>query len=174
MIFASLGDCTELRPLFPRHASELAACVHSARAHLASWTVLAARVTDTESARVLLEEYSDPPRYFGIWRNGMLAGGALFRSISISDSTCEIGGWLIPEAQGHGLITAAFRQLITWATEDQRLDRVELHTSAENDRARAVAERLGMRLSAVHPESCVLNGIRHDSEVWALQSAEWR
>lgn len=174
MIFASLGDCIELRPLVPRYAAELASCVDGARGHLASWTVLAARVTDTETARVLLEEYSDPPRYFGIWRNRMLVGGALFRSINESDSMCEIGGWLIPEAQGHGLITAAFRQLITWATEDLKLDRIELHTSTENDRARAIAGRLGMRLSEVRPESFVLNGIRQRSEVWTLRREEWR
>lgn len=174
MIFASLGDCIELRPLVPRNASELASCVDDARDHLTAWTVLAHRVTDSESAHVLLEEYFDPPRYFGIWRNRKLVGGTLFRTISISDSTCEIGGWLIPEAQGHGLITAAFRQMITWAIEDLKLDQVELHTSTENDRARAIAGRLGMRLRAVHPESFVLNGIRHDSEVWALQGTEWR
>lgn len=168
--FCSDSVGVELRPLVPRHAVELASCVDNARDHLAPWTMLAARVTDAESARGLLEEYSDPPRCFGIWLENQLVGGALFRIYDTDSGICEVGGWLTPCAEGQGLITRAFRQLIDWA-EEQGISRVELRSSPDNKRARAIAQRLGMNLEATHHQLFRLNGEWHDCEVWALECA---
>jgi RimJ/RimL family protein N-acetyltransferase len=179
MFARRLGAGAELRPLEPWQAAELAACVDRARDDLARWTVLASRVVDVTSARQLLQQYADMQardkgRYLGIWLDGVLVGGVLFRTFDTATGICEVGAWLAPEAQGQGLATEALRCMIDWAVGVRGMQRVELHASPANERGWSLAPRLGMTREAVLRSAFTLNGTRHDSEVWAILASEWR
>lgn len=173
-----LGDDADLRPLEPSHAHELLAAVDAARQHLAEWTVLATRVVDLASARALLQHFADlhardAGRYLGIWLHGTLVGGVLFRSFDTRTGVCEVGAWLVPTGQGRGLVTQALRHMIDWAIRERGMHRVELRASPANARGRAIAPRLGMTREGMLRGAFVLNGMRHDSEVWSVLAQEW-
>ena len=48
------------------------------------------------------------------------------------------------------------------------------HADPANVRSAAVAERLGMTREGTLRSSFVVNGTRHDTEIWAILSSEWR
>ncbi|CAM3631799.1 GNAT family protein [Nocardiopsis rhodophaea] len=179
MLSHPLTQDAEMRPLEPWNAEELHDCVERAREHLASWTVLASRVTDVSSARRLLQDYADRQaadsgRYFGIWWDESLAGGALFRVFDTRSASCEVGAWLVPQAQGHGLATLALRHMLDWAFLTREMRRAELRASPENAHGVGIAVRLGMTYQTTLRGSFPLNGVHHDTEVWAITAEGWQ
>jgi ribosomal-protein-serine acetyltransferase len=177
MLAIPLGDGAELRALEPWQATEFAACVDRVRPHLAPWIPWAGRIVDEASARAFLQRYadaqaSDGRRIYGIWLDGHLVGGTLFRVFEPEIGVCEIGVWLAPEAQGRGLVTGAVRHMIDWAVRARGIQRIEWHTFPTNERSIAAARRLGMTHEGTLRSAFPHNGVRHDIEVWSLLADE--
>jgi ribosomal-protein-serine acetyltransferase len=177
MLALPLGDGAELRALEPWRAGEFAAYVDRVRRHLAPWLPWAVDIVDEETARAFLQRYADGQaqdrrRIFGIWLDGHLVGGTLFRVFEPEVGVCEIGVWLAPEAEGRGLITAAARHMIDWAVRMRGLRRVEWHAVPTNERSIAVARRLGMTRDGTLRSAFPHNGVRHDIEIWSLLADE--
>ncbi len=173
MLAVDLGGGAELRALEPWNAAEFAAHVERARAHLKPWIPFASRVVDDDSARELLQGFADwqardEGRLYGIWIDGVLSGGTLFKAFDADRGVCEIGVWLAPEAQGRGLVTTVARMMINWAFEARGMHRVEWHCNPLNERSKAAAKRLGMAYEGTFKSDLIINGERHDTEVWAL------
>ncbi|MFJ8888557.1 GNAT family N-acetyltransferase [Streptomyces sp. NPDC102402] len=180
MFTVSLGeDGAELRPLEPWQAAEFLAHMDRARTLVDPWIPFAAAATDLASARALLQRYADKQaadtgRLYGIWLDGTLVGGVLFRIFEAQNGNCEIGCWLEAAAEGRGLVTRASRTLIDWAVDVRGMHRVEWVASSANRRSVAVAERLGMTREGVLREAYPYRGKRHDQEIWAVLAPEWR
>ncbi|WP_328886948.1 GNAT family N-acetyltransferase [Streptomyces sp. NBC_00316] len=180
MFAVPLGDDgAELRPLEIWQAEEFLAHMDRARDLVDPWIPFAGFATDLESARALLQRYAekqaaDTGRLYGIWLDGTLVGGVLFRIFDTGSGNCEIGCWLEPAGEGRGLVTRAARKLIDWAIEERGMHRVEWHASAANTRSVAVAKRLGMTRDGVLRQNYLYRGVRHDSEIWSVLAPEWR
>ncbi|MDQ3403514.1 MAG: GNAT family N-acetyltransferase [Actinomycetota bacterium] len=179
MLSAELAEDAELRPLEPWHASEFAAHVVASREHLAPWLPWGSIIVDTETARLFLQSYADRQardegRIHGIWVDGVLSGGALFRVFNAAAGVCEIGVWLAPEAVGRGLITKASGVLLDWAFRARGMARVEWQVMTTNVRSVAVARRLGFTKEGVMRQAYPHNGTRHDIELWSLLVDEWK
>ncbi|MER7695433.1 MULTISPECIES: GNAT family protein [unclassified Streptomyces] len=180
MFAISLGDDTaELRPLEVWQAAEFLAHMDRARDVVDPWIPFASFATDLESATALLQRYAekqaaDTGRLYGIWLDGALVGGVLFRVFDAKSGNCEIGVWLESAAQGRGLVTRAAEHLIGWAVHERGMHRVEWVASAANTRSIAVAKRLGMTRDGVLRENYHYRGVRHDSEIWSVLAPEWR
>lgn len=173
-----LGGGAHLRPLEPWQSAELLATVAAAREHLSPWTVVASRVVDLRSARVLLQHYADlhardAGRYLGIWLDSTLVGAVMFRHFDPGAGGCELGAWLTPDAQGRGLVTRAFTHMTDWAFRERGMHRVELRASPANTAACRIAPRLGMTRDGVLRGAFLLDGARHDSEIWSVLAHEW-
>ena len=117
---------------------------------------------------------ADTGRIYGIWTDGKLVGGVLFRTMDVEQGTAEAGCWLEPSAVGKGLVTRAARVIIDWAVEERGIHRVEWIASAANEASIAVARRLGMTKDGVLRESRLYRGKRRDLEVWSVLAPEWR
>lgn len=180
MYAVSLGDDgAELRPLEPWQAGEFLAHMDRGREFIGRYIALPDAVTDLESSRSFLRAYADKAaadtgRIYGIWTDGELVGGVLFRTMDIEHGSAEAGCWLEPSAAGKGLVTRASRVIIDWAIEERGLHRVDWHVSAANTASIAVARRLGMTKDGVLRESYAHRGKRHDVEVWSVLAPEWR
>jgi ribosomal-protein-serine acetyltransferase len=126
----SLGsDGAELRPLEPWRAEEFLAHMDRGRKLVGEYIGLADAVTDLDSSRAFLQSYADRAaadtgRIYGIWLDGTLVGGVLFRTMDVARGTAEAGCWLEPSAVGRGLVTWAARVIIDWASphRGERLD----------------------------------------------------
>lgn len=178
MLSQSLTDHAELRALEPWQAAEFAQHVAVAREHLMEWLPWAESASATEGAARLLQRYADAQargegRILGIWVDDKLMGGALFRVWEERMGVCELGVWLAPEAVGRGLITRASTVMIDWAFRARHMNRVEWRCATANTRSSAVARRLGMTREGVLREAFAHNGVRHDTEIWAVLASEW-
>lgn len=179
MFAISLGEGAELRPIEPWQAEEFLTHIERAREYAGPWVPLTVRTKDLESGRELLQKFADRQaadtgRLYGIWLDGTLVGGVLFRIFDTATESCEVGVWLEPSAAGRGLVTKASRVLIDWAVDERGMHRVEWLVSSLNPRSIAVAQRLGMTKDGVLRESFPWQGVRHDMEVWSVLAPEWR
>ncbi|WNF00382.1 GNAT family protein [Streptomyces luomodiensis] len=180
MYAMSLGeDGAELRPLEPWQAEEFLLHMDRGREFIGRYIGLADAVADLESARAFLQGYAekaaaDAGRIHGIWADGTLVGGVLFRTMDIKQGTAEAGCWLEPSAVGRGLVTRAARLIIDWAVEERGIHRVEWWAASANEASVAVARRLGMTREGVLRQSYCHRGERYDMEIWSALAPEWR
>ncbi|MFY7067477.1 GNAT family N-acetyltransferase [Nocardiopsis changdeensis] len=179
MFSLSLRDGARLAPLEIWHAEEFADHLDRAREHIRPWVGPTFVTDDVEGARATLRRYAehqaqDGARLYGIRMDGVLVGGVMFTAFDPVGGTCEIGCWLEPSAEGHGLVTQACGVLLDWALTFRGLHRAEWHCRADNDRSSAVAERLGMTLEGVRREAWQYRGVRYDKQIWAILAPEWR
>ncbi|MFJ5833246.1 GNAT family N-acetyltransferase [Streptomyces sp. NPDC093089] len=180
MFATSLGDDgAELRPLEPWQAEEFLAHMDRGREFIGRHIALPDFVADLDSARAYLTSYAekaakDTGRLYGVWADGTLVGGALFRIFDAAGGTAEAGCWLEPSAAGKGLITRACKAIIDWAIEERGIHRVEWLASSANGPSIAVARRLGMTRDGVLRENYLYRGNRSDTEVWSVLAPEWR
>src|SRR5262249_30017706 len=116
----------------------------------------------------------DGARIFGIWQGSVLVGGVGFAEFSAVYGSCEIGCWLEPSAEGHGLITQSCGALLDWAFTSRGLHPGEGHGRDDNVGSSAGAKRLGMTLEGVRREAWPYGDVRHDQQIWAVLAKEWR
>ncbi|MEU6480537.1 GNAT family protein [Streptomyces sp. NPDC047017] len=180
MYAISLGeDGAELRPLETWHAEEFLAHLDRGRDFITRHVPFGAHATDVDSARAVLRAYADKRAadsgsLHGLWLDGTLVGGVLFRIFDAATGMCEAGCWLEPAATGRGLVTRGARVLIDWAFEARGMHRVEWHVSSANGPSVAVARRLGLSREGVLRENYPYRGMRQDTEIWAVLAPEWR
>jgi RimJ/RimL family protein N-acetyltransferase len=179
MFKASLGDGVELRPLVPELAEEFVTHMDRGREFIGRYVAIADVVSDVEAGRKFLEAYADKAatdtgRIWGIWLDGTLVGGVLFRTMDFRMESAEAGCWLEPAAVGKGLVTRAVTAIIDWAIEVRGIHRVEWWAATGNAASLAVARRLGMTKEGVVREAYLHRGERYDMEVWSVLAPEWR
>ena len=179
MFSVDLAAGATLRPLEPWQAAEFLAHMDRARASVDPWISWASRSTDLDSARATLQRYADlqardAGRIYGIWLAETLVGGTMFVSFDADSGIAEIGCWLEPAATGRGLVTAAVRELINWAFRVRGLHRIEWHCRTDNTASANVARRLGLKLEGTLRENYPWQGVRHDSEIWAVLATDWQ
>jgi ribosomal-protein-serine acetyltransferase len=179
-VFAiDLTENAQLRPLEPWQAEEFLAHMDRARATVDPWIPWASVSTDLASATATLQRYADntardTQRLYGIWLDGTLVGGTMFVAFDAKAGNCEIGVWLEPAATGRGLVTRAARVLIDWAFEVRSLHRAEWHCNPDNVDSSNVARRLGMTCEGRLRSSYPWQGVRNDTEIWAVLASEWK
>ena len=178
MITHQLADDVVFGPLEPWRAEEFAAHVGQAREHLRPWIPFASTVVDASTARELLQRFADKRAkdtgaIFGIWANGALSGGTMFRTFDATVGVAELGVWLDSSAQGRGLVQEACRLMIDYAFGVRGLHRVEWHCDPHNERSRVAAIRLGLTYEGTMRSCSVVNGRRIDSEIWSVLASDW-
>ncbi|MFI0405197.1 GNAT family N-acetyltransferase [Actinomadura sp. 3N508] len=179
MFARHLADGAELRPLEPWQAAEFAEHADRVRQDIDYYIPWARTVVDEASAREFLQAYAfkqakDQGRIYGIWLDGVLQGGTVFRTFDPAMGVCEAGVWLAAEARGHGLITTAVQHMIDWAIVARGMHRVEWLCDPRNTASSAVAKRLGMTCEGVLRQAFVLDGDRRDVQVWSLLADDYR
>lgn len=70
----------------------------------------------------------------------------------IGRGALELGYWIVGQAEGNGIITAAADALTTIALTLDDIERVEIHCDAANLRSQAVPRRLGYRLDRIEDQ----------------------
>ena len=179
VISQDLNDGAEMRALEPWHAEEFAEHVARSREHLAQWLPWPAHIHSADDALPFLQRYADRRAkddgyMFGIWLDGELVGGTMFRRFEAAVGLAEIGVWLAHYAQGRGIMTRAVNHMLDWAFDVRGIHRVEWLAVPENVRSVKLAERLGMQREGLLREYFPHNGKRYDMELWAILSTDKR
>ncbi|WP_127501758.1 GNAT family N-acetyltransferase [Actinoplanes solisilvae] len=176
MFEIDLGGGASLRPLQPWQATEFLAHMDRARESVNQWISWASRSTDLESATATLQKYADllargEGRILGIWLDGVLVGGVM--AFGVHFGNAEVGCWLEPAGRGRGLITKAAAHLIGWLFGELGIHRVEWQCRPDNVASSNVARRLGLTHEGTLRANFPWQGVRYDSEVWAVLASEW-
>ncbi|MER8017132.1 GNAT family protein [Streptomyces griseoluteus] len=172
-------DGAELRPMEVWHAPDLFANIDSEREFIGRHVGLSDVVPDLDGARAFLKRYADKRAtdtgsLHGIWLDGTLVGGLMFRLWDNDTGVAEAGCWLVPGAGGRGLVTRGMTVLLDWAFGERGMHRVEWHVAPGNQPSVNVARRLGLSREGVLRENFPHRGVRTSTEVWAVLAPEWR
>ncbi len=109
----------------------------------------------------------------GIWVEGSLVG-AIGLSVHTAWNGGELGYWLDAGAEGRGLVTRACKLFIDHGFQELGLNRIQIHSAVDNERSRAVAERLGFTQEGVLRRCGRVGGDRYlDLVVYGLLHDEW-
>jgi ribosomal-protein-serine acetyltransferase len=173
-----IGDDAELTPLEPWHAEELFTVVERFREYLAP-TIPLARIAHTvDDVRASLQRFADghandTRRQFAVRQDGQIVGAVQLFSFDAVAGTCEMGVFLVPPAQGRGLATRACSHMLDWVFRVRGLARVQWTNYPANTASAALARRLGMTREGLLRSVGVIDGVRHDNELWSILADEW-
>jgi ribosomal-protein-serine acetyltransferase len=172
-----LEDGAELRILERRHAEELLEFVSANREYLGEWLDWARTMATVDDARRFLERgvdryASDGLPLIGIWLDGRMAGGILFFPLNRHARSTEVGYWLGPHAAGRGIMTRALAAVLDHVFGEMGLNRVGLQAAVDNERSRAVAERLGFTFEGVLRQSWPRGEGYTDNAVYSMLAGE--
>jgi ribosomal-protein-serine acetyltransferase len=178
MFTCPLGDGAALRLIEERDAEALFALVDANRAHLRPWLPWVDGEQSVEDSRVFVRsallQYANNQGYnCGIWLGDDLAGAVAHHPIDWLNHSVALGYWLGAAYQGRGLVTRACRALIGHSFGALRLHRVEIRVAPDNQRSRAVPERLGFRQEGVLREAACLYDQYVDLVVYGMLADEW-
>ena len=161
-----------------RHASDLYPLIERNRAYLSKWLsfpLYTDKIEDTiEFIDKSLERYSNNNGFWmGIWYKDQLVGAIGYLFIDWKAKKTEIGYWLGEEFQGKGCITIATQQLINYAFETLKLNKVEINVAKQNVKSLQIPKKLGFVEEGTIRDYEYLQGVYHDRIVHGLLQTEW-
>jgi len=101
-------------------------------------------------------------------RGGWFLGGCGLNQIDEENRRANLGYWVRSSATGHGVATAAVRQLVQWAFDHTTLVRLEVVVSTENAASLRVAEKSGALNEGVLKKRLLLHGMWHDAVMFSF------
>jgi ribosomal-protein-serine acetyltransferase len=135
-----------------RHAQAMTELIVRNQARLARWEPWAEQPATVEGTRAYIRAaLEDFVRGRQVSTIIAVDGGRKFIGrcglrINPYAHTADIGYWLDGNYERRGIASRAARALVSCAFDELKLSRIELRTSVENVRSRALAERLGFSL----------------------------
>jgi ribosomal-protein-serine acetyltransferase len=88
--------------------------------------------------------------------------------------TADVGYWLDSQYERRGIASRSANALVTTAIAELELWRIELRTSVDNARSRAVAERLGFSFEGTLPGGLRFVHRSDDVALYAITAEQWR
>lgn len=148
MLRHQISPDLELRLLQLTDAPALFALVDAHRQSLRTWLPWVDATTRVSHSQKFIAEAlrdREKTRAFaaGIWSSSQLVGVIWHNRIDWAHRVAFPAYWLVPAAEGHGIMRAACQVVITHAFAQLRVDRVIVAVATENRRAAALVKRLG-------------------------------
>jgi ribosomal-protein-serine acetyltransferase len=106
--------------------------------------------------------------------HGQLPVGRCGLRINPYVGSADIGYWVDGEYEGRGIVTRSARALISSSFFELGLSKMELRTSIDNARSRAVAERLGFAFEGVLPGALRFARRTDDVALYSVSATHWR
>jgi ribosomal-protein-serine acetyltransferase len=175
-IFWDLGQGLAVRTYSPDDAEIVFGLVEANRERLDRWFPWSEHVETVLDQRewivTCLASETDQEAN-GIWLDGRLVG-TIGMSVETINDAGEVGYWLDAGAEGRGLITRSCRRFLEHGFDERGLNRMQIRAAVENERSRAVAERLGMVEEGVLRGGGKVAGGRYvDLVVYGMLASEW-
>lgn len=106
---------------------------------------------------------------FGIFMDGEYIGNIGLHDIDLYNKKAIIGYWLAEDFQGSGVMTDCVRTLVKHAFDTLELNSISIHCALDNNKSRAIPERLGFIESGILKNGEILYGIPHDMVIYSLE-----
>jgi ribosomal-protein-serine acetyltransferase len=179
MFRCKVDEETELRLLEIPHAAELYALTDINRAQLREWlgwVDMTQAIPDTQRyIAYSLNGFAQNNGFVaGIWHQGRLVG-TIGHTMPIDwlNRVTRLGYWLSLTVQGKGIMTRCCKVITEDAFQRLKLNKVEIRCSAENQKSRAVATRLGFKEECTMRCGQYVNGQYRDLVIYGMLADEW-
>jgi len=94
--------------------------------------------------------------------------------INAYSATADLGYWIDGDYERQGIVSRAARALVSSAVGELGLTRIELRTSVDNTRSRALAERLGFAFEGTLPAGLRFTHRSDDVALYGISAKDWR
>jgi ribosomal-protein-serine acetyltransferase len=165
--------------LEPRHAEELFQLTNGNREHLREWLPWVDGVHTVDDTKVFIQtaqkQFCENGGFqTAIVLRGRVVGVIGFHRIDWMNGSTSIGYWLAKKYQGQGIMTTSCRACVNHAFAELKLNRVEIRCAVENQKSRAIPERLGFRLEGTAREAEWLYDHFVDHAIYGMLAREWQ
>ncbi|MBO8156440.1 MAG: GNAT family N-acetyltransferase [Bacillaceae bacterium] len=148
------------------------------RDHLRTWLPWVDDTKTVEHSKAFIQstmkKFADNNGFdAGIWYKDQLAGVIGFHFISWPNRSTSIGYWMGKRFQGLGLMTKATKAMVDYAINDLNLNRVEIRVAVENQKSRAIPERLGFKNEGTLRQCEWLYDHYVDHVVYSMLKEDW-
>ena len=174
-----LNDRLKLRSLQLTDANELFMLTDVNRSYLRQWLPWLDRTITSADTRTFirntLEQFSKTEGVVAaICYDDHIIGVIGYNQIDWANRSGQIGYWLAESHQGNGIMTMACRHMLDYSFANLNLNRIVILCATENQRSRAVPERLGFRHEGTAYEAEWLYDHFVDHEVYAMLRCSWQ
>lgn len=179
MIKIQINENIFLRQLEEADAKELFALVDNNRSHLQPWMLWLDNNKCIQDNLVFIhstiEQFVENNGiHLAVFYKGKIAGLCGMTNYSEVNKKVEVGYWLGKEYQGLGLMAITLKEVLKYAFNTMKLNRVELKAATNNKRSRAVAEKIGFKHEGTLRKSDFVNGEFHDMEMYSMLIEEFK
>ena len=178
MLTLALDDRRCLRLLEEGDAEELYAVVQANRAYLARWMPWAEKQTldgTLEFIRASRKQLAENQGFaVAIVEADAIAGVLGYHRLDWEHLLTSVGYWIAEQSQGNGTVTRATAALVEHAFGVWRLNRVEIRAGVENNRSRAIPERLGFTQEGVLRQAERVGDRFVDHVMYSILADEWK
>lgn len=174
----NVSDKIKLKMLSSRDADDLFAVIDANRCYLKEWLPWVPQMKEAADVQSFIQDTreqfaAENGWQAGIWYREELVGVIGFHSVDWDHQKTTIGYWLAEDYQGQGIMTACCQILIDHAFKVWELNKVEIRAAAENNKSRAIPERLGFKEEGTIREAELLDDGFVDHVVYGILQREW-
>jgi len=162
-----------------RHAQAMTELIKRNQKRLARWEPWAEQPATLDSTRAYIRAaLEDFLRGCQVSTIIALEGGRRFIGrcglrINPYSNSGDVGYWIDGDYEGRGITRRATQALVTSAFSELSLKRVDLRTSVENQRSRALAERLGFSFEGIHARGLRFANRTDDLALYTVSAEQW-
>jgi len=113
------------------------------------------------------------PKSVAIIYEGKIAGTIGYNEINRTSKIGIIGYWLASEFQGLGIMTKACKAFINYGFTELGLNRIQIAAATENEKSRAIPERLGFTQEGTIRQAEWVYDHYVDHVIYGLLKEEW-
>jgi len=173
-----IDDRISMRTFTESDAGSLFQVVDGNRSHLREWLPWLDRNTSVRDSlqfiqSTIVQYEQDKGFVCGIYFERKLVGTCGYHSIENIEEGVAIGYWLAQSAIGHGIVSKCTSFLIDYAFDTLRLVKVNIPVAVQNNRSRAVCERLGFKSEGIKKKAENLYGVYVDHVVYFTTPEHW-
>ena len=174
-----LRNGLELYPLTMRYDADLFSLVEAHRELLRRWQNWPDLIVQLEHMQQLIKrsEQKVADRNGFDWvliQDGQPTGKIGMLYIDTRTKQTELGYWLAPPFQGHGLMTRACHRVVDYILSDLRLRTIHVRCAEGNTASRAIPERLGFLNAGRATFPAIIHGTAHYEVLYIMNSHDWQ
>lgn len=174
-----VDDTISLEFLEEIHAESLYNLVNANRAYLKEWLPWVDSMQTVANFKQYIidskKQAADKTDFgYSIIMDKNIAGRIGMHRINRQNKIGEIGYWLANGLQGRGIVTKCCKALISHGFTALHLNRIEIKCALENEKSRAVAEKLQFKQEGILRQAEWLNGKFIDLYLYAMLKEDWK